>query len=190
MENPRYEAVVIGVSAGAVEALSTVLPNLPGNFSLPILVVVHVPADKSLMVELFQSRCALAVKEAEDKEWIKPGTVYFAPPNYHLMVEQGKFISLSNDEPVLYSRPSVDILFETAADAYGEALIGVIMTGASHDGAQGLRAVAESGGLAVVQDPATAQSPFMPKAALEACPDAIILTLEQIPIYLQKAAMP
>ena len=132
------EAVVIGASAGALEALSSLLPALPSDYRLPILIVVHLPPDKtSLLAELLRARCAIRVREAEDKEPIEPGVVYFAPPDYHLLVEQDRRLSLSDDEPVLFSRPSIDVLFESAADAYGGGLIGVVLTGANSDGANG-----------------------------------------------------
>ena len=147
------EAIVIGASAGALDVLSNLLPALPSDYRLPILVVVHLPPDKtSLFAELIRARCAIRVREAEDKEPIEPGVAYFAPPDYHLLVEQDKRLSLSDDEPVLFSRPSIDVLFESAADAYGGGLIGVVLTGANSDGANGLKAVVEAGGVAVVQE--------------------------------------
>ena len=122
MTEVKAEAVVIGASAGALEALSVILTVSASRLSLPVLVVVHVPPDKkSLLAELFQAKCGIEVREAEDKEPISGGTVYFAPPDYHLLVETDKSLSLSDDEPVLYSRPSIDVLFESAADAYGQA---------------------------------------------------------------------
>jgi two-component system chemotaxis response regulator CheB len=125
------EAVVIGASAGALEVLSNLLPALPSDYRLPILIVVHLPPDNtSLFAELIRARCAIRVREAEDKEPIEPGVVYFAPPDYHLLVEEDKRLSLSDDEPVLFSRPSIDVLFESAADAYAGGLIGVVLTGA------------------------------------------------------------
>ena len=134
------EAIVIGASAGALEALSAILPALPEGFRLPVIVVVHVPPDKrSVLAELFQAKCRVSVREAEDKEPIVGGTVYFAPPDYHLLVEADEHLSLSSDEPVLFSRPSIDVLFESAADAYGPALIAIILTGANQDGAEGMR---------------------------------------------------
>jgi two-component system chemotaxis response regulator CheB len=161
------EAVVIGGSAGALEALSVILPALPAQFRLPVIVVVHVPPDKpSVLAEVLQAKCRIAVQDAEDKEPISAGTVYFAPPDYHLLVETEKSLSLSTDEPVLHSRPSIDVLFESAADAYGSALIAIILTGANHDGAKGMKAVVECGGVAVVQSPKEAFSPAKPEAAI------------------------
>ena len=185
------QAVVIGASAGAVEALSALLPTLPADYPLPIMIVVHLPSDKkSVLAELFRQRCKIVVCEAQDKEPIASGTVYFAPPDYHLQVEKNKHLSLSGEEPVLYSRPSIDLLFETAADAYGEGLIGIILTGANHDGAHGLRAVEDAGGIAIVQQPDQAAARAMPESALKNCANARALSLEQIAAFLQKAIQP
>jgi two-component system chemotaxis response regulator CheB len=160
--------VAIGCSAGGVEALIRILPTLPSDFPHSVVVVIHLAPDRdALLPRLFEPRCALAVKEAEDKESIVPGTIYFAPPGYHLQVEPDRSFSLSVDEPVLYSRPSIDVTFETVARAYGPRALGVVLTGASADGAQGLRAIVECGGTAIVQDPASAEQPAMPNAALE-----------------------
>lgn len=179
------EAVAIGASAGAVQALLHVLPPLPRDFALPILIVVHVPPDRgNALVTLFQDRCRLPVKEAEDKEPVAGGAIYFAPSDYHLLVEAGRSLSLSWDEPVNHSRPAIDVLLESAADAYGPALAAIVLTGANQDGAAGLRAVAEAGGIAIVQDPATAEMPAMPAAALAACPAARTMTLDAISSYL------
>ena len=181
------EAIVIGASAGALEALSALLPGLPADYPLPIVIVVHIPADKkSLLADLFRQRCRVDVREAEDKEPIKAGTVYFAPPDYHLLVEADKTLSLSADEPVLFSRPSIDVLFETAADAYGEGLIGVILTGANSDGAMGLKAISGAGGVAVIESPEGAYAAAMPQAAIAACKDAQILPLNEIAAYLRE----
>jgi two-component system chemotaxis response regulator CheB len=182
----QAEAVVIGASAGALEALSVILPALPSGFKLPLIVVVHVPPDKrSMLAELFQAKCLIPVREAEDKEPISPGTVYFAPSDYHLLVETEKSLSLSSDEPVLFSRPSIDVLFESAADAYGSALIAIILTGANQDGAKGMKAVVEAGGDALVQNPDGAFSSAMPEAAIEMCPGARVMSLDAIATYLQ-----
>lgn len=183
------KAIVIGASAGALEALSTILPGLPGNYPLPILVVVHLPSDKpSVMPQLLQSKCALSIKEAEDKEPIEPGVVYFAPPDYHLQAEEGGMLSLSSEEPVMFSRPSIDILFETAADVYGEGALGIILTGANSDGAEGLRMICTAGGTALIQDPNLAYASAMPDAAIKTCPQAEVLSLDGIAAHLQKAA--
>jgi len=180
------EAVVIGASAGAIEALSVLLPSIADANCLPIIIVVHIPPDRSsALVELFQPRCRAAVKEVEDKEPILKGTIYFAPPDYHVLVERDRSLSLSVEERVLFSRPSIDVLFESAADAYGSAVVGVILTGASSDGANGLRSILDSGGAALVQDPSEAAAYAMPRAAIELCPEAKVLPLLGITEELQ-----
>jgi two-component system chemotaxis response regulator CheB len=184
--DPSPAAIVIGASVGAIEALLQILPELPRDFSLPVLVVVHVPpTGKRRLSELFTNRCQMAVKDGEDKEVIQSGTIYFAPAGYHLLVEPDFSLSLSSDEPVLYSRPSIDVLFESAADAYGDGLTGVILTGANSDGARGLAAVHAGGGETLVQNPHTAEGRAMPQAALRACPDALTISLEQIAATLK-----
>jgi two-component system chemotaxis response regulator CheB len=181
------EAVVIGASAGALEALSAILPKLPATFTLSVLVVVHIPPDRqSVLAELFRAKCRLPVQEAEDKEPIVAGTIYFAPPDYHLLIETNKCLALSSDEPELFSRPSIDVLFETAADAYGPGLIAIILTGANHDGAKGLRAVIDAGGTALVQVPEGAFAAAMPEAAIGLCPEAHVMSLDQIAAFLQE----
>lgn len=179
-------AVVIGASAGAVEALLHILPQLPAGFPVPVLVVVHLPADRpNTMVDLFAARCRLRVKEAEDKEEPVAGTVYFAPPDYHLQVEPDGTLSLSSDEPVHYSRPAIDVLFESAADALGDGATGIILSGANADGAAGLQRLTAAGGMALVQEPDTAAALAMPRAALAACPGAGVLKPAEIPAFLK-----
>jgi len=181
----RVEAIAIGASAGAIQALSRILPALPAGYPIPVLVIVHIPADHAdLLAPLFQARCVLVVKEAEDKEPILPGFVYFGPSDYHLLVEADRTVALSSDEPVLYSRPSIDVLFESAADAYGEGLVGVILTGANEDGAAGLQAVAAAGGVALAENPEDAFAPTMPTAALARCPAVQSMSLDAIAAYL------
>ncbi len=180
--------VVIGASAGALDAFYGVLPGLPKDYALPVLIVMHVPPDKkSVIAELLAAKCALAVTEAEDKEPLAPGHVYIAPPDYHLLVESDGHISLSSDEQVLYSRPSIDVLFESAADAYDSSVIGVVLSGANHDGAAGLAKIVASGGRALVQRPDLAYAATMPQAAADACPTAEILTLAEITAALKTA---
>jgi len=181
------EAIVVGGSAGALDALSTILPALPGDFPIPIAVVMHVSPDgATLLAPVLASRCALAVKEAEDKEPIAPGTVYLAPANYHLLIENDRWFSLSVDELVHYSRPAIDVLFESAADAYGPALLGILLTGANHDGARGMAAIHKAGGATIVQSPATAQAPTMPEAALRLFRPDLVLPLAEIGPYLAR----
>lgn len=180
------KAVVIGASAGALEALSIILPSLPRDYGLPVMVVVHISSDKkSLLTEIFRDKCDINVVEADDKEPIQGGTVYFAPPDYHMLVETKQRLSLSSDEPVLFSRPSVDVLFESAADAFGTGLIAVILSGANQDGAKGLQAVVQAGGRAIVQNPREAFAAAMPEAAMNLCPTARVLPLEDIALYLR-----
>ena len=185
MTEQTIKAVAIGASAGAVQALLTILPSLPASYPLPVLVVVHVPSDRSnMLVPLLQAKCQITVKEAEDKEPIVGGVVYFAPSDYHLLVEADGALALSSDEIVNYSRPSIDVLFESAADVYGAALVGVILTGANHDGAAGLKAIMDADGVAIVEDPVGAYAPAMPYAALEACSTARIMNLNSVASYL------
>lgn len=178
-------AVVIGASAGAIEALSTILPRFHPDTSTSVIVVVHLPPDqKSMLPELFQPRCRLTVIEAEDQEPLRAGTIHFAPPDYHLLVESSTQLALSSDEPVMFSRPSIDVLFESAADIFRSRLIGVVLTGGNGDGANGLRRIVAAGGDAVVQDPETAYMAAMPEAALAACPQALRMSLDQLGDYL------
>jgi len=189
MTRPRIEAVAIGASAGALDALSTLLSQMPREFPLPLLIVTHLPPDRdSLLCSLLAEKCQISVREAEDKEPITPGVAFVAPPDYHLLVETDQRLSLSSDEAVQFSRPSIDVLFESAADAYGPALIGVILTGANDDGARGLRAIVAAGGVALVQRTDLAYSSAMPKAALAACPTAREMTLEEMGTYLCEMA--
>ena len=180
------QAVAIGASAGGVQALLTLLPTLPADFPWPIFIVLHVPADRgNVLAPLFEAKCRLEVKEAEDKETARPGVIYFAPSDYHLLVESNGDLALSSDEAVNYSRPSIDVLFESAADAYGAGLTGVILTGANEDGAAGLSAVAAAGGIALVEEPAAAYAKAMPQAARNACDAALALPLERIAEHLK-----
>lgn len=177
----RIDAVVIGASAGGVEALSVLLPALPAKSRAAVFIVLHLPRDRpSLLSEIFAKRCALPVREAEDKESVTAGTVYFAPSNYHLLLDRGPQMALSADDLVHHSRPSIDVLFESAADVYGGRLLGIILTGANEDGAAGLAAVHDGGGLTVVQTPATARSPQMALSALKLRPADLVLPLDRI----------
>lgn len=175
-----FELIVIGTSLGGLHALQVVLGALPQGFPLPLAVVQHRERNAlPLLSQLLQKSTALSVLEVEDKQVIYGGQVYLAPPDYHLLVEAGHF-ALSTDAPVWYARPSIDVLFESAADTYAERAIGVILTGANPDGAQGLAAIKRRGGLAIVQDPATAESRVMPDAAIAATPVDTVLPLDEI----------
>lgn len=185
------DAVAIGASAGGVDALLELLPALPAGYALPILVVLHLPRERpSLLVDIFQPRCALPVREADDKEPVVAGTVYFAPPDYHLLVDAGPSLALSTDPPVNWSRPSIDVLFESAADVYRSRLLGIVLTGANDDGTAGLAAVQRAGGVTVVQDPADAWSARMPSAALSHVVPDHILTLGAIASMLRTWTQP
>lgn len=177
----RVEAVVIGASAGGVEALGALLPSLPARYGLPVFCILHLPGDReSRLPELFDERLPVRVKEAADKEAIQPGTVYFAGSGYHLSVERDFTFSLSCEPPVLYARPAIDLLMESSADAYGPGLVGILLTGANHDGAAGMAYIHACGGLTVVQDPADAQVATMPKSAIDRFSPHLILPLARI----------
>jgi two-component system chemotaxis response regulator CheB len=175
-----YEIVVVGSSWGGLAAVRELVGRLPRDFGLPVVVVQHRHKDSDrLLASLLQDRTLLTVCEVEDKQPILPSFVFVAPPDYHLLVERGHF-SLSTDAPVRYSRPSIDVAFTSAADAYGRRAVGVVLTGANADGAAGLVSIAERGGLPIVQSPATAESPTMPQAALDAVPSARVLPIPAI----------
>jgi two-component system chemotaxis response regulator CheB len=188
---PRVDAVVLGASAGAVDALGVILPTLPASLAVPVIIVVHIPASRpSLLVELFAAKCALPVREAEDKLPVTPGTVWFAPPGYHLLVERERTFALSLDESVNHSRPSIDVLFESAADAYSERLLAMVLTGANHDGAHGAERIQAAGGLVAVQDPKTANVSAMPESAIGRTKPDMIGTLSELAAYAIAQATP
>jgi two-component system chemotaxis response regulator CheB len=171
----RPALVVVGGSAGAVEVLQRLTSALTTSFSPAMVVVLHMPPDsRGLLQHLLAAPSRPPMKVAEDKEPIASGRIYFAAPGYHLLVEGDGTFALSLDEPVHFSRPSIDVLFETAAEAYGDRVLGIILSGANSDGAEGLRAIAEAGGATVVQQPASAEVPMMPESALQACRDSYV----------------
>ena len=177
----QVEAVVIGASAGGVQALGTLLAALPADLRPPCFVVLHLPRERpSLLPEIFSPHCRRPIEEAQDKEPVQAGTVYIAPPDYHLLIDRGPTVALSTDELVHFSRPSIDVLFESAADVYGKGLLGIILTGWNQDGADGLEAVHRAGGLTIVQHPDTAEAPVMPQSALARSRARFVLTLEEI----------
>lgn len=173
--------VAIGASWGGLRAVEAVLGALPPDFGAPIVIAQHRQIDSpdGTLVRLLGARCALTVGEAEDKQALDPGVVLVAPPDYHLLVETGT-VALSVDAPLNYSRPSIDVLFGSAADAYGEHVAGIVLTGANADGALGLARIAGRGGVAIVQDPETAERREMPDAAVWATPEAHVMALEDI----------
>ncbi|MFV8369697.1 chemotaxis protein CheB [Flavobacterium sp. LB2R40] len=177
----HYEAIVIGVSAGGMSALKIISSALPIDFTIPIIIVQHLSAHSdSHWIKLLNEKSHLNIKEADEKEKIEKSYIYIAPPNYHLLIEKNKTFSLTIDERVNFARPSIDVLFETAAEAYKNKLIGIVLTGSNSDGTQGIKKIKESGGLAIIQDPKTADSDYMPRSAIAAIEPDYILSLEDI----------
>jgi len=182
-----YEAIVIGTSSGGMNALKSILSALPVDFTIPIIIVQHIsPRSDNYWIKLLNNKSKLFLKEADEKEKIEHGKVYIAPPNYHLMIERNKTFSLTIDERVNYSRPSIDVLFESAAEAYKNKLIGIILTGSNNDGTKGIKRIKEYGGLIIAQDPETAESSYMPASAIAANQPDYILSLEDISSLLIK----
>ena len=176
--------VVVGASWGGLQALTTLVKGIPKDFPLPIVLIQHRSRDStSALAELLQDASKLCVCEAEDKAPVVPGHVHIAPPDYHLLFDEGSF-ALSTEEPYRYSRPSIDITFESASISYDGDAIGIVLTGANQDGAEGLKRIVARGGAAIIQDPETSESPTMPKAALAAVPTATVLPIEGIAPYV------
>jgi len=177
----KVDAIVIGTSAGGIRALLQILSPLPPSYHLPIIIVLHLPHSRdSKLIDVFQYHSALPVREALDKDFIKAGTIYFAGTGYHLSIERNRSFSLSCEDPVSFARPSIDVLMQSAADAYGKKLAGFLLTGANHDGAEGLAQIKNSGGLTIVQDPDEAEIPVMPQAAINLQEPDMILSLHNI----------
>ena len=189
IQSQALNAIVIGTSAGGVEALTRILPSLPATMPIAILIVVHIPRERpSLLTDIFRQKCAMRVEEGIDKADIKPGHIYFAPPDYHMLVDAGPQIALSVDEVIQFSRPSIDVLFESAADVYGKKLLGILLTGGNEDGASGLAYIARCGGMTVLQDPAEAAAPAMPESALKVMTPTHVLRLDEIAALLMTIA--
>jgi two-component system, chemotaxis family, protein-glutamate methylesterase/glutaminase len=189
MSKSRLDAIVIGGSAGALEALGVLLPALPADASVAVAIVVHLPPSRpSHLAEVLGTKTRLPVKEVEDKEPVASGMVYVAPPGYHLLIEKGRTFALSTDELVHHSRPAIDVLFESASEAYGDRLAGIILTGANSDGARGLAAIKRRGGLAIVQSPEGALASAMPEAAIALAHADRVLPLEGIAALLATLA--
>ena len=159
-------AVVIGGSAGALDVLRMIVRELPPSLACPVVIVIHLPSHSSGLAELLGADTSLTVKQAEDKEPMVAGTIYIAPPGYHLLIESQGSFALSVDPPVHFSRPSIDVLFETACDVHGAGLVGILLSGASEDGATGLQEIHAAGGTTIVQSPLSAEVAIMPAAAL------------------------
>ena len=180
-----YKCIVIGVSAGGTKALEHILPRLHAEFNFPVIVVQHLhPNQEGFFIKYFNKMSKLTVKEADEKERLKKSHIYIAPPNYHLLLEDDCTFSLSIDAKVNFARPSIDVLFECASDVFRENLIGIVLTGANDDGARGLLEIKRKGGLAVVQDPADAEVPSMPKAAIKIVNIDYIFDLENLVYFL------
>jgi len=186
-KNYTYKLITIGVSAGAMEALSVIIPKLPATFSIPVVIIQHIsPHSDNYMTRYLNTISDIYVKEVDEKEKVRPGVVYTAPPNYHVLLEDDETFSLSVDERINFARPSIDVFFESAADVYRSLLMGVILTGANNDGSKGLKFIKKMGGTTIVQDPKTADVDGMPKAALESTKVDYILPLEEIGPFLAK----
>jgi two-component system, chemotaxis family, protein-glutamate methylesterase/glutaminase len=184
-EGLNYEAIVIGTSAGGLYSLIDILQHLPSDYRIPIIIVQHRSKDhRELLEEVLQHKCKINIVQAEEKESVLPGQVYIAPPDYHLLIESDKRFSLTSDELVKHSRPSIDVLFESAAVVYKEKLIGIVLTGASSDGAVGIAMFKRYGGITLAQDPAEAAFPYMPKASIETRKVDKVLSLEKIREFL------
>ena len=180
-----FGAVVVGTSAGGLAALTTLLSGIPAQFSLPMLVVQHRSKQETDLLEMvLQKKCDVKIKQADEKELIRQGTVYIAPPDYHLLVENNHALSLSIDAAVNFSRPSIDVLFESASVVFKERLIAIVLTGANDDGADGIRSVAHRKGVTIAQNPREAVYDAMPKAAIETGAVQHILTLKEIQEFL------
>jgi two-component system, chemotaxis family, protein-glutamate methylesterase/glutaminase len=177
----KAEAIVIGVSWGGMQALKKILPSFPKDFLLPVIIVQHLDANSDTSwIDILDSMSNITVKEADEKEKISPGIAYIAPANYHLMIEKDKTFSLSVEERVNFSRPSIDILFECASEVYEKKLIGVVLTGLNSDGASGLRQIKQKGGITIVEDPTSAEAGEMPRAAIAATKVDYVLPLPEI----------
>ena len=177
----QYEAIVIGVSSGGMSALKILSSSLPMHFNIPIIIVQHLSAHSDgHWIKLLNEKSQLNIKEADEKDTIEKGYIYIAPPNYHLLIEKDKTFSLTIDERVNFARPSIDVLFESAAEAYTNKLIGIVLTGSNSDGTKGIKRIKDCGGLAIIQDPKTAESEYMPKSAIAAIVSDYILPLEDI----------
>ena len=183
----KHEAIVIGASAGGFKALSQILAMLTPGFRMTVVIVIHLRADsKQEWIKILAEKLKLNIKEAEEKETLHPGVIYVAPPNYHLLIEEDKTFSLSMEEKVNFARPSIDVLFESAAYAYNNKLLGIILTGANSDGAWGMKKIKEKGGYTIVQDPKEAEFNEMPSSVVRTMNVDQILPLKEIAELLER----
>jgi two-component system, chemotaxis family, protein-glutamate methylesterase/glutaminase len=180
-----YDLIAIGASAGGLKAVCDLVRPLPADFSVPIVIVLHRSKDSNALAEVLQDCTPLRVVDVDDKQPLEPRAVYVAPPDYHLLIDDGQF-SLSTEDLVLFSRPSIDVFFDSAADAYGAGVIGIVLTGANSDGSKGLRKIVARGGSALIQDPRSAEVGIMPAAAQQTVSKALVLSIEEIAQHLIK----
>jgi two-component system, chemotaxis family, protein-glutamate methylesterase/glutaminase len=185
MNTPRV--IVVGASAGAIEVLRVVLPALPKDYEPSVVIVVHLPDNRpSLLTSIFKPLCAIPVIEIDDKQPLTPGTIFFAPPGYHVFIEKDETLAVSNEDPVKWSRPSIDMLFVSAAESLGARTVAVLLTGASDDGAEGCVRIKSAGGTVIVQDPGRSVAEVMPKAAIDRGAADRVLSPEGIAGYLKQ----
>lgn len=183
----RYRLALIGGSAGSVNVLLKIIPSLRADLDLPLVIILHRKAgNDSLLTELIAARTSLRVKELEEKESLKPGTIYIAPPSYHTLIENDESFSLDASEKVNFSRPAIDVTFESAAAVYGKNLFALLLSGANSDGTLGFIEIKEHGGLVAVQDPETAVVSFMPHHAKEHAEVEISLKIEEIAPFINQ----
>lgn len=179
--SPRYELIIIGGSAGSLEVIMHLVRDLPRDFSIPILIVLHRKSEPgNLLQELLSEKTSLEVREAEDKEIIEKRKIYIAPVDYHLLIEQNHGFSLDVSEKIHFSRPSIDVSFSSAADVFKSSLIGILLSGANADGAEGLMDIKDAGGLTIVQDPNSAEISFMPQQAIAIGAAEMVLKEEEL----------
>lgn len=186
----RYSLLLIGGSAGSLNAILQILPSLPVLSDLAIIIVLHRRSGESQLPEILSDKTAWRVKEAEEKESIEPGTIYLAPADYHLLIEQDKTFSLDYSEKVNYSRPAIDVTFETAAEAYGPSVMALLLSGANQDGTEGMRKIKEAGGYLMVQDPAEAIVSYMPQYAIEMNPVDKVISVAGFPALIRQLLLP
>lgn len=187
MGSGKFQIIVIGASAGGIQAIPPVLENLPEDFGIPIVICSHIfPSEETYFPDFLKSKTLLEVKEADEKEEIKPGVIYTSAPDYHLMIDYNKTFAFSVDRRVNFSRPSIDVLFFSAADVYGAGVTAVILSGANTDGTKGAVYIKERGGSVLVQSPQTALSPVMPQSVIDNCEVDDIQSPEQICENLMK----
>lgn len=183
----KYKVIAIGGSAGSLDIILKIVASASVNTSMAYIIILHRKADaESILESLFSSRTDLIVREVEDKDNLQPGHVYIAPADYHLLLEDKKNFSLDSSEKVFFSRPSIDVTFESIAEIYGACAIGVLLSGANADGAKGLSSIKKAGGFTIVQNPKSAEVDYMPRRAIEQLQPNAIVDADEIPSFLNK----